>query len=274
MSNSGHSCSSICSPCPFPILVPGVTAEDVTFERRGNDLIVGLSDGSSVRIGVDGFRDGRLSKITFANGTDTDILLSGILPNLPVQGTENDENLQGSQLADIIHGNGGHDVINGGAGDDILYGEDGNDILHGEAGNDILDGGEGNDTLKGGAGNDTYIFGRGYDQDVISDTEGENILHITQADYDNLWLQREGNDLKVSILGTEDSVTVSAWYSSENAGGMDIQTDTRIIGKTDVDLLVQAMSSFSQPNTGALSQDATLSGGLRETVSRLWQART
>ena len=147
-------------------------------------------------------------------------------------------------------------------------------MLSGKNGNDTLIGGAGNDTLNGGAGADTYIFGRGYDQDTISDAQEENTLHITQADYDNLWFEREGNNLKVSILGTEDSMTVNSWYSNQDARLFQIQTDTKTIGTADIELLVQAMSSFSQPNTGAISQDASLSGGFKETVTRLWQART
>lgn len=196
------------------------------------------------------------------------------MPTLDARGSVYNDTLFGTSLNDTIYGGGGHDILHGGDGNDILYGETENDTLNGGNGNDILDGGAGNDTLNGGAGDDTYIFGRGYDQDTISDTQGENTLHITQADYDNLWFEREGNDLKVSILGTEDTVTVNSWYSNEDARLVQIQTDTKTIGTADIELLVQAMSSFSQPNTGAISQDSSLSGGFKETVSKLWQART
>lgn len=171
-------------------------------------------------------------------------------------------------------GTAGNDTLSGTEGNDALYGLAGNDTLIGKNGDDTLIGGAGNDILDGGAGDDTYIFGRGYDQDTISDAQGENTLHITQADYDNLWFEREGNNLKVSILGTEDSMTVNSWYSNKDARLFQIQTDTKTIGTADIELLVQAMSSFSQPNTGAISQDASLSGGFKETVTRLWQART
>ena len=249
-----------------------VTAADLSFARKMNDLVIALTDGSSITLNVDSFI--HLPKIIFANGTDADILLADILPTLDARGSVYNDTLFGTSLNDTIYGGGGHDILHGGDGNDILYGETENDTLNGGNGNDILDGGAGNDTLNGGAGDDTYIFGRGYDQDTISDTQGENTLHITQADYDNLWFEREGNDLKVSILGTEDTVTVNSWYSNEDARLVQIQTDTKTIGTADIELLVQAMSSFSQPNTGAISQDSSLSGGFKETVSKLWQART
>ena len=251
-----------------------VTAADVTFKREMNNFVISLSDGSSITMNVDSFTDNHLSKISFANGIDADIQMSALLPALNVQGSVYNETLYGTQLSDTILGDGGHDTLYGGDGNDILYGNAENDTLYGGNGNDTLNGGEGNDYLYGEEGNDTYVFGRGYDHDTISDTQGENSLHITQADYDNLWLTRDGNDLKVSVLGTEDTVTINSWYSNENARLSHIQTDTRTIGTADIELLVQAMSSFSQPNMDTISQDTSLSNSFKETVTRLWHTRT
>ncbi len=225
-----------------------------------------------------------------AQGTNASLFLNKVVSALNVYGelgaqaisalkNAGDENGTAFEIAlatlgEQNVGTSGNDIISGTEENDTLYGLAGNDMLSGKNGNDTLIGGAGNDTLNGGAGDDTYIFGRGYDQDTISDAQGENTLHITQADYDNLWFEREGNNLKVSILGTEDSMTVNSWYSNKDARLFQIQTDTKTIGTADIELLVQAMSSFSQPNTGAISQDASLSGGFKETVTRLWQART
>lgn len=225
-----------------------------------------------------------------AQGTNASLFLNKVVSALNVYGelgaqaisalkNAGDENGTAFEIAlatlgEQNVGTSGNDIISGTEENDTLNGLAGNDMLSGKNGNDTLIGGAGNDTLDGGAGDDTYIFGRGYDQDTISDAQGENTLHITQADYDNLWFEREGNNLKVSILGTEDSMTVNSWYSNKDARLFQIQTDTKTIGTADIELLVQAMSSFSQPNTGAISQDASLSGGFKETVTRLWQART
>jgi len=94
-----------------------------------------------------------------------------------------------------------------------LKGTEKNDMLSGNIGNDLLDGGLGNDLLLGGMGNDTYVFSRGYGKDVIMDSDktidnidtivlGEN---ITGSD---LEFTRVGDSLKISIIGTEDSITV------------------------------------------------------------------
>ena len=251
-----------------------VSAADLSFKRELNDLVITLRDGSSIKMNVNSFSNNHFSKISFANGVDADIQISALLPTLNVQGSVYDDTLYGTQLSDTMFGGGGHDSLHGGDGNDILYGNAENDNLYGGNGNDILNGGEGNDLLYGGEGNDTYIFGRGYDHDTISDTQGENSLYITQADYDNLWLTRDGNNLKVSVLGTEDTVTINSWYSDENARLSQIQTDMRTIGTADIELLVQAMSSFSQPNMDTISQDISLSNGFKETVAKLWHTRT
>ena len=251
-----------------------VSAADLSFKRELNDLVITLRDGSSIKMNVDSFSNNHFSKISFANGVDADIQISALLPTLNVQGSVYDDTLYGTQLSDTMFGGGGHDSLHGGDGNDILYGNAENDNLYGGNGNDILNGGEGNDLLYGGEGNDTYIFGRGYDHDTISDTQGENSLYITQADYDNLWFTRDGNNLKVSVLGTEDTVTINSWYSDENARLSQIQTDMRTIGTADIELLVQAMSSFSQPNMDTISQDISLSNGFKETVAKLWHTRT
>lgn len=216
-----------------------------------------------------------------AQGTNASLFLNKVVSALNVYGELGAQAISALKSAGDLNGTAfeialatlGEQNV-GTSGNDIISGTEENDTLNGGNGNDILDGGAGNDTLDGGAGDDTYIFGRGYDQDTISDAQGENTLHITQADYDNLWFEREGNNLKVSILGTEDSMTVNSWYSNKDARLFQIQTDTKTIGTADIELLVQAMSSFSQPNTGAISQDASLSGCFKETVTRLRQART
>ena len=256
----------------------GVSREDVVFTREVNDLRITLSDGSSILIknGGNGYQTQyQFHKITFANGTDADILVSDLLPLIPVHGTNGDDNvIEGTAGGNTIYAGDGNDVVWGRLGNDVLYGEDGNDTLNGNDGNDILDGGAGNDTLKGGAGNDTYIFGAGYDKDTIIDNEGENTLSISLADYDRLWFKRNGNDLEVSILGTDDTVTVQSWYQNDANQMARIETQEYYIDRSDVEYLVQAMATFSQPNTDAISDNITLLDRLNATLSQVWQTKT
>ncbi|MEZ0167970.1 calcium-binding protein [Microvirga sp. TS319] len=102
----------------------------------------------------------------------------------------------------------------------LLAGTPLGDLLTGFSSADTLDGGAGNDTLKGGSGADTYIFGRGYGQDVIDDgaSSGDILILADGVAPDDLVLSQDsrGNDLILTIAGTQDTLTIRnqflAWY--------------------------------------------------------------
>ena len=133
-------------------------------------------------------------------------------------------------------------------GNDILHGEGGNDYLYGESGNDVLVGGIGNDYLYGGAGNDTYIFNQGDGCDVISDNDStagnEDTLQIG-AEAKNISFTRQGSNLLVSLLDTEDTITINNWYQGDSNKIETINSsDGYALSHTQVDLLIQSMASF------------------------------
>jgi Ca2+-binding RTX toxin-like protein len=161
------------------------------------------------------------------------------------------DSIVGSASGDWISSGAANDTVNAGDGDDIAFGGTGADLLNGGAGNDSLIGGAGADTLvggagddslSGGAGGDTYQFGIGGGHDVVS----ENLFALTDTqlqsgigpiynigdgdvplsnDTDVLSFQpgvaesdvratRSGNDLKLTIASTSDSVTVANYFSN------------------------------------------------------------
>ena len=143
-----------------------------------------------------------------------------------IRGTSNNDNIYSNILSwakATIGGKEGNDTINGSAGSETIYGGTGNDIINGENGNDILIGQEGNDKLSGGAGNDVYVFKKGYGQDVIdnyyyhgnSENADNDVLEVNGINKSQVNLNKEGNDLIISIKGTEDKVTIRNHYSSE-----------------------------------------------------------
>ncbi len=152
-------------------------------------------------------------------GAGNDILMGGS-GNDQIYGGDGDDMIDGRDNADMLDGGAGNDVISGGAGNDEIAGFYGDDVLEGGEGDDILIGEEGNDILMGGSGNDTYIFSRGYGQDIIIDSD------ITTGNVDTIFLdgdiqpsdvslQRSGDDLVLSINGTDDALTVSGWFSGD-----------------------------------------------------------
>ena len=270
-------------------LAPDVTASDLTFRRDGFNLIISLSDGSELTVtnwsysdagdyrygsrnyGSDNNRSYFVEKIKFANGVDADIDLKDLL-ELPMYGTQANSDIWLGGLNDTYYAGGGDDNLHGREGNDKLFGEEGNDKLYGDSGNDYLDGGAGDDYLEGGSGDDTYVFGRGYDQDTIGrDESGNDIISIKNVTYDELWFTKDGNDLKISINGTNDSMTVKNWYNGTVIET--IETNTHILSHTDVNQLVQAMAGFNPPS-GSIAQDATLSSALDDTLQQTWHAKT
>ncbi len=151
-----------------------------------------------------------------------------------------DDYIYGNDGNDYIYGRHGNDTLMGGLGGDILFGDAGNDILYGDTysenqngyytsgdGNDTLDGGTGDDFLYGGAGDDTYIFGRGYGHDTISDYHKSSVwlYQFSNAGFDTLKflpgvspedisVHRRGDyDLELSIIGTNDKVTILGYFA-------------------------------------------------------------
>jgi len=98
------------------------------------------------------------------------------------------------------------------------------------------------------------------------------MLFGTDVTYDQLWFSRQGNDLQVSVIGTDDSITVSNWYTGSNYQIESIQTDTGMnLINTQVQQLVDAMAGFSPPAAGQLNLPDDVRAGLEPTLAATWQ---
>ena len=164
-------------------MAPEIKAEDLSFSRVDGNLVITLTDGSSLTVykGLNYTSNFFVEKIHFANGVDEDIDLLQLVPTLPIYCGDNDDNLNGDVFDNTIYGGAGNDYLFGANGNDFLYGEEGNDTLKGGEGDDYLDGGFGDDVLEGGNGNDTYRFGFGYGHDIIREGrngQGSDILEM------------------------------------------------------------------------------------------------
>lgn len=139
----------------------------------------------------------------------------------------------GNELNNVLTGNGGANTLDGGAGDDLLSG------------------GLGNDMLKGGTGNDTYLFNRGDGQDKISDIDStvgnsDKVLFGSGINPIDLVLSRQVNDLRLSVHGTTDRVTIQNWYGSADNHTESLQAGNgQYLLNSQVQQLIQAMASFS-----------------------------
>ena len=185
-----------------------ITSQTVTFNRDGEDLILGYGDqGDSIRVqGWGGSASKLISTIEFNDGeiwdsTILDIKLAGLY------GTP----IIGSDSGDVLYAWHGENAI--------LEGRGGDDTIMGSSGSDTLNGGPGNDALIGNQGGDIYIFGVGDGQDtIIDDSEGGlsvNVLRFTLGVLPtDIVITRTSGDLIFTLSGETDRVTFSGWYKS------------------------------------------------------------
>lgn len=165
-------------------------------------------------------------------------------------------------------------TLNGSATDDILVAGNQADTLTGGAGNDTFVGGLGNDLLNGGVGDDTYQFGLGDGEDVIDnqDAVGTDTLQFgASIDMQDVWFQQAGYDLKVSLLGSTDSVTLSNWYTTD-AQKVDLikLNDGHTLSKTAVDQLVNTMAAFNPTAIGSVSTITDLPPSVQNAITANW----
>jgi Ca2+-binding RTX toxin-like protein len=201
----------------------GTSCIDEIYGGDGNDIIYGASNDDSL----------------FGGGGQDEVY----------GGTGNDA-LHGGRGNDYIVGQVGGDTLYGDEDDDRLYGESGRDILYGGDGNDLLVGGTGNDILTGGSGHDTYAFqSPGFGQDVIYNSDGvcdeTDTISIANVSYDKLWLSKKNNTLEISILGTNDKITVHDFNAQDR---IILEASNTVLSASKVDQLVQEMARFNPPS--------------------------
>ncbi|MDZ7784148.1 MAG: hypothetical protein U5K56_14820 [Halioglobus sp.] len=261
------------------ILIGGA-GNDTLLGNTGDDLFFtdGIDQGYDIVHGGEGFD-------TLLAGSGNDFLgLRELTPSLGLERIDG-----GDGFFDIIGGNSEDNILDfsatelvsvlaiiGGDGDDVVTGSSGNDYILGGAGNDSLNGGGGNDILSGGTGNDTYLFAFEGGSDVISDNQSDDTFtdQVRMADisYDQLWFSRQGEDLVMDLVGSDDRLTFDQWYGSTTAPVDAIVAGEQVLQYNQVDQLVNAMAAFATPEgVGAvIPQDVRQQ--LEPTLTTVWQA--
>lgn len=201
----------------------GINSTDLSFHRRGLDLIIEHANGTDSITVQNWFQEPtdhfKLDTLLFADGTE--LTQADVESRVIYHGTTSADSIIGYRdLNDTIYlgsgddqawGRVGNDVIYGEAGNDYLEGEAGDDEIHGGVGNDQLDGGVGSDLLLGGAGDDKYVYTLGDGEDVIDNTGGGNdgVFFSGGITQDRLSFSRDGDDLLILVDGdAQQSVRV------------------------------------------------------------------
>ncbi|MET4733442.1 VCBS repeat-containing protein [Thalassospira sp. MBR-102] len=165
----------------------------------------------------------------------------------------------------------------GSSGNDVLSGGGLADTLVGSGGDDLLRGGAGDDVLEGGDGADTFVFGTGDQADVILDAESSDHIQITDGlDTDDLWFLKDGDDLVIQLLGSQDNLTVSDWFDgtgSHRVNNIELGSGASLDG-ANVQALVDAMSVFGVGDVIAdtIDRSSEALSNVQTVIAANWQS--
>ena len=277
-----------------------ITANGVTLSRSSEDLIITLT-GTDDMLRVQSYfsQDATSSytveSVQLADGTVWDVAavkakvllptagpdkLTGYASNDVINGAEGNDTLSGMAGDDALNGGLGTDTLYGGAGNDTLQGNEQNDTLYGDAGNDTLNGGAGNDTLSGGTGSDTYLFDKGAGSDTVSNYDSGEALGVNpdtvllgaEISEGQIWLHRVGSDLQLTLIETNDKLTIQNWYSGSayHLDSFDLGNGKRLV-EGQVDALVSAMAAFAPPVAGQTTLPADYQTALNAIIAASWK---
>ena len=238
----------------------GSWASSTLFGDRGDDVLIASGGPSNYLDGGDG-------NDTLTGGWGQDTLIGG------------DGN-------DTITAVGGNSIIRGGAGDDKITSSWGADNIDAGAGDDIIRAGGGGNTIRAGLGNDTiisdqwsddkYLFARGDGHDSLLDAGGQDMLTLENVRSDQLWFTHVGNDLELSVIGTQDHITLRNWYLGAQYPGAQYHmdkikaSDGKMLLDGQVQALVQAMASFAPPAAGQTTLSPEYATALAPVLAANW----
>ncbi len=153
----------------------------------------------------------------------------------------------------------------------------------GNAGNNRISGNSADNRLTGGGGDDTYIYGRAGGHDVVvngmaGNTGPSGTLQLTQdLAPKNLWFKQSGQDLLISVMGSNDDVTVSGWFANSSNTLEEIVTETGWTIDSQVSQLVQAMATYSTANAGfdprTSATQVPADSSLQTAIASAWDQR-
>lgn len=247
----------------------GGAGNDTLIGNAGKDTLVGGS-GRNILIGGPGDDTYEVSsvedKVVEMPNEGNDLVRSYVSFTLP----ENVERvlLVGDGAIDAMGNDGANSVLGNGAAN----------TLSGAGGNDILNGFAGNDTLIGGTGDDRYLMvseSFGLDHIIENDATVGNVDTILLASggrtADKLWFRHVGDDLEISVIGTDGKVIVDDWYLGTQHHVEKIQVSSKVLLDTKVENLVNAMAAFTPPASGQTTLPPAYATALAPVIAANWQ---
>ncbi len=226
----------------------GNTLDNVLTGNSANNTLTGGAGNDTL--------DGGAGNDTMIGGTGNDTYVVNVTGDVVTENANEGTDTVQSSLTYTLGANVENLILTGTAAingtgnplDNQMIGNSAANTLSGANGNDTLRGGLGNDTVNGGSGNDTVLFGRGDGQDLVQDNSGtaDKLLYDAGINPLDLVISRQANDLRLSIHGSSDQITVQNWYVGTTNRTETIQAGNgQALLSTQVDQLIQAMAGFT-----------------------------
>ncbi|MCU8200792.1 MARTX multifunctional-autoprocessing repeats-in-toxin holotoxin RtxA [Vibrio vulnificus] len=192
---------------------------------------------------------------------------------------------------DVVKLMGYHAVLNGGEGEDHLIAAAISKFsqFNGGEGRDLMVLGGYQNTFKGGTDVDSFVVSGDVIDNLVEDIRSEDNIVFNGIDWQKLWFERSGYDLKLSILrdpasGSDQakfehigSVTFSDYFNGNRAqviiamGEKDAagEREYTTLSESAIDALVQAMSGFD-PQAGDNGFIDNLDSKSRVAITTAW----
>ncbi|HAS8526775.1 TPA: MARTX multifunctional-autoprocessing repeats-in-toxin holotoxin RtxA [Vibrio vulnificus] len=192
---------------------------------------------------------------------------------------------------DVVKLMGYHAVLNGGEGEDHLIAAAISKFsqFNGGEGRDLMVLGGYQNTFKGGTDVDSFVVSGDVIDNLVEDIRSEDNIVFNGIDWQKLWFERSGYDLKLSILRDPasdsdqakfehiGSVTFSDYFNGNRAqviiamGEKDAtgEREYTTLSESAIDALVQAMSGFD-PKAGDNGFIDNLDSKSRVAITTAW----
>ncbi|HAS8360155.1 TPA: MARTX multifunctional-autoprocessing repeats-in-toxin holotoxin RtxA [Vibrio vulnificus] len=192
---------------------------------------------------------------------------------------------------DVVKLMGYHAVLNGGEGEDHLIAAAISKFsqFNGGEGRDLMVLGGYQNTFKGGTDVDSFVVSGDVIDNLVEDIRSEDNIVFNGIDWQKLWFERSGYDLKLSILRDPasdsdqakfehiGSVTFSDYFNGNRAQVIIAMGDKDATGEREyttlsesaIDALVQAMSGFD-PQAGDNGFIDNLDSKSRVAITTAW----
>ncbi len=250
----------------------GISAEDVTISKTGNDVILTIgASGETLTLKSQAGTTASywVEEVRFADGTVWDRVTT---ITTPTYGTAAGEILNGTSGTDVIFGLGGNDTLSGAASADRLFGGEGADTIVGGLGDDVLSGDAGDDVFSftNGDGYDFVSGGAGYDMIVatanncaIALSTLSGIEEISTGGFSGVTVW--GSNVAAGDMLDFSGVTMTGIVKIDGGSGNDV-----LIGSAGADTLVGG--SGNDTLSGHLGNDSIDGGSNTDTAD--YSART